>query len=129
VDIDETKRALEELTSVVSQPLLTLSGDLMVTRANPAFFSTFNCTAENTQGRNIYELCGRAFNVPGMRTLLEGVLPEKNRVDQYRIQATFGKELRNMSVGARRLYHPSKGTQLTLLAFELSPLEKSAQRA
>jgi two-component system CheB/CheR fusion protein len=119
VDIDEMKRALEELTSVIQQPLLTLSGDLKVARANPAFFEVFHCDGDGTHSRSVYEICDRAFNVPAMRTLLEGLLPEKNRVDQYRVDVAFPEKGRQaLNVSARRFYHPSKGTQVTLLAFQ-----------
>lgn len=130
VDIDEMKRALEEFTSVIRQPVLTLSGDLIVTRANPAFFAAFNCGPENTQGLSVYELCNRAFNVPAMRSLLEGVLPEKGRIDQFRVDAALqGLGHRALDVSARRFYHPSKGTQVTLLAFEIASPEQVGKNA
>ena len=119
VDIDEMKRALEELTGVVGQPVVTLSGDLSVVRANEAFYRRFECNEESVHGRSVYEVCARALNNPAMRTLLEGVLPEKNSVDGYRMELTLPKTGRTpIAVSARRIYHPSKGTTVTLLAFE-----------
>jgi two-component system CheB/CheR fusion protein len=119
VDIGDLKRALEELTSVMPQPLLTLGGDLRVTRANEAFHHHFNTSAEAIEGKSIYEACGGAWNVPAMHAMLEEVLPEKNRVDGHRVESQFprvGKRV--LSLNARRIRQPSKGTQVILVAIE-----------
>jgi two-component system CheB/CheR fusion protein len=119
VDIDEFKRGLEELINVVGQPLLTLGGDLMVVRANQAFFDHFQTVRHETEGRSVYEVCHGAFNVPRLHTLLETMLPEKNRVDGYRIEQDFpGTGRRRMMMSARRVFQPGKGTQMILLAIE-----------
>ena len=119
VDIGDLKRALEELTSVMPQPLLTLNGDLRVTRANEAFYNNFNTSLPATEGKSIYEACGGAWNVPAMRTMLEDRLPEKNRVDGQRIESEFpGMGRRVLSLNARRIQQPSKGTQVILIAIE-----------
>jgi len=119
VDIDEIKRALEEVGSISPQPLLTLSGDLRVIRANEAFHRKFNTGPAETDGRLIYELGRGAWNIPALRTLLEGVLPEKNRADHYTVQHEFpGLGGRTLSLSARRIQQPSKGTQVILMAID-----------
>lgn len=119
VDIDEIKRALEELASVSPQPLLTLSGDLRVTRANEAFYSKFATSIPETEGSSVYELCGGAWNIPALRTMLEGLLPEKNRVDRYQIEQEFpGIGRRKLSLSGRRIQQASKGTQVILIAID-----------
>jgi two-component system, chemotaxis family, CheB/CheR fusion protein len=119
VDIDEIKRALEELSSVSPQPLLTLGGDLKVRRANEAFYDVFRTSRPETEGKSIYELCGGAWNISGLRTMLEGMLPENNRVDHYRIEPEFpGIGPRELFLSARRIHQPSKGTQIILIAID-----------
>jgi two-component system CheB/CheR fusion protein len=117
VDIDEMKRGLDEFMALVQQPLLTLRGDLRVNHANDAFYKSFNLTREATENTLIYDLADGAWNSPALRNLFEGVLPEKNRVDSFRIEHDFGPLGRKtLLVSARRLYQRTKGTQLTLLA-------------
>jgi len=119
VDIGDLKRALEELTGVMPQPLLTLSGDLRVTRANEAFYHKFDGSAQAIEGKSIYEAYGGAWNIPAMRAMLEDMLPEKNRVDGHRVEAEFpGVGKRVLSLNARRIQQPSKGTQVILVAIE-----------
>ncbi len=119
VDIDEIKRALEELSSVSPQPLLMLSGDLKVIRANEAFYDNFRTSQQDTEGKAVYDLCGGAWNIPALRVMLESLLPEKNRVDRYPVEQEFpGLGHRVLSVSARRIHQPSKGTQVILIAID-----------
>jgi two-component system, chemotaxis family, CheB/CheR fusion protein len=119
VDIGDLKRALEELVSVMPQPLLTLTGDLRVTRANQAFHDNFKTTPQAIEGKSIYEACDGAWRIPAMRTMLEDLLAEKNRVDGHRIEAEFpGVGRRVLFLNARRIQQPGKGTQVILVAIE-----------
>jgi two-component system CheB/CheR fusion protein len=120
VDVDEIKRGLTEFMALVDQPLLTLRGDLRVQQANDAFHDTFKTTSKDVENKVIYELHDGVWNFAALKNLLEGVLPEKNRVEDFplSIDLPFGKK--NLHVNARRIYQRSKGTQLTLLAFSES---------
>ena len=65
VDIDLLHRKLQEtqeardfaeaIVNTVREPLLVLTSDLRVQRANPSFFQTFQTSQEETQGRFLYE--------------------------------------------------------------------------
>jgi two-component system, chemotaxis family, CheB/CheR fusion protein len=119
VDIDELKRGLEEITGMIRQPLLTLHGDLQVNKANDAFLKTFRLGRDEVEGKTIYECDKGAWNIPALKVFLEGVLPEKHRVENYEIKHTFPKVgERALLFSGRRLYHHSKGTQLILLAIQ-----------
>jgi two-component system, chemotaxis family, CheB/CheR fusion protein len=118
VDIDEMKRAVTEFMTLVDVPLLTLRGDLRVETANEAFHAKFNTTEAQIRGTLIYELQDGAWEIPALKTLLEGSLPEKNHISRYRIDHDFGSVGRKIfNVNAHRLIHRGKGTQITLLAF------------
>jgi len=119
VDIDEIKRGLEEVTELVKQPLLTLSGDFHVHRANRAFHEAFRTSPGQIEGTQIYDVSQGSWNIPGLRVLLEGILPEKRRVEDFRIEHDFPKIGRKtLQISARVLQQESKGKQLVLLAFE-----------
>jgi two-component system, chemotaxis family, CheB/CheR fusion protein len=117
VDIDEIKRGLDAFMSLVEQPIVALRGDLRVNRANEAFYKTFGLTRENTEDTLIYDLADGKWNAPGLRNLLEAILPEKNRVENFRVEHNFGAGgHKSLLISARRLYQRIKGTQITLLA-------------
>ncbi len=119
VDIDELKRGLEEITEMIDQPLLTLHGDLRVNKANEAFCKSFQLEREAIEGRILYDVDKGAWNIPALKTLIEGVLPEKNRVEDFEIVHSFPKVgKRKLLLSARRFHQESKGTQLILLAIK-----------
>jgi two-component system CheB/CheR fusion protein len=118
VDVDEIKRGLTEFMALVHQPLLTLRGDLRVQQANDAFHDVFKTTNRDVENKIIYDIQNGAWNLPSLKNLLEGVLPEKNRVDNFSLDVNLSDHGRKLlRINARRLYQRSKGTQLTLLAF------------
>ncbi len=120
VDIDELRRGVDEITSLIRHPLVTLHGDLRVNKANGAFYKEFNLSPSEVDGRLIYDLGDGQWNLPALRTLLEGVLPENNRVEDFVIESEFSnRERRKLLCSARRIYQQSKGTQLILLAIDV----------
>jgi two-component system, chemotaxis family, CheB/CheR fusion protein len=117
VDIDEIKRGLDEFMTLVHQALMTLHGDLRVNHANEAFYKAFATTKKQTEEILIYDLCNGAWNCPALKNHLEGILPEKQLVENYKLEHDFGPLGRRcLLVSARRLVQRTKGTQLTLLA-------------
>jgi two-component system CheB/CheR fusion protein len=98
VDITALKEAEQEITkardfaqSVLESvpPLLILSGDLRVQSANESFYQAFRSTPGQTEHRLIYELGNGQWNIPGLRTLLEEVLPRDNRFRHYEVTHEF----------------------------------------
>lgn len=117
VDIDEIKRTLEELNELAREPLLILRGDFEVMRANRAFYKHFKLTPEEVENTPVFQLSKGAWNFPGLRLLLEGVLPEKRKVENYKLEQTFphlGKQV--FEASATIIHQQSKGKQLILLA-------------
>jgi len=108
---------LTEFMALVDQPILTLRGDLRVQHANEAFHHAFNTTPREVENKVIYELHDGVWDLAALKNLLEGLLPEKNRVENFPLQIDAPSGRKWMRVNARRLYQRSKGTQITLLAF------------
>jgi len=45
--------------------------------ANRSFYLKFKVDRQTTQGRLLYELGGGDWDIPGLRTMLEKLLPER----------------------------------------------------
>jgi hypothetical protein len=90
-----------------------------VKTANQSFYSLFRTTPSSTQGRFIYDVGDRAWNIPQLRELLEKILPEKTTFQNFRIQHNFpGIGRKTMLLNARRLaLEPGQPPQI-LLALE-----------
>ena len=52
-----------------------MNGDLRVKHANEPFYESFQVSPAETEGRPIYELDNRQWDIPKLRTLLEEILP------------------------------------------------------
>ena len=124
IDIDQ-KRILQaalhytqSIVDTVREPLLVLDKELKVVSANRAFYQTFRVTKPETEGRVVYELGDRQWEIPELRKLLEEIIPQSNAFDNYPVTHDFpviGR--RQMLLNARRLYD-ELGSQRILLAIE-----------
>ncbi len=96
----------EKLIDSVRDALLILTPDLKVVSANQPFYDMFQVSPDQTEGRYVYELGNRQWDIPKLRRLLEDILPKENSFDDYEIEHDFqriGKRI--MLVNARRLDH------------------------
>lgn len=96
----------EKLIDSVREGLLVLGWDLRVIRANQTFYDLFQVSPSHTDGRLVYELGNRQWDIPKLRELLEDVLPDNNAFDDVEIEHDFeGIGRRIMCLNGRRLDH------------------------
>lgn len=103
----------------IREPLVVLDPDLKVIMANPSFYDTFNVSPEQTEGVLIYDLGNRQWDIPKMRELLEEILPQNTKFNDFEVEhhfETIGRKI--MHLNARRIYNEASQTQLILLAIE-----------
>ena len=109
----------EDIVETVREPLLVLDSDLTVLLANRSFYKSFKVTPAETIGNLIYDLGNRQWDIPVLRKLLEEVLPENNKFDDYEVDHIFsGVGRKIMLLNARRIIHNEKNSQMILLAIE-----------
>ena len=114
------KDALAYVRSIVDtlrEPLVVLDERLRVQSANHAFYRTFRVAPQETEGRLLYDLGNGQWDIPGLRALLEDILPRRTSFDDFEVAHDF-PELgpKVMLLNARRLRHA--GAELILLAIE-----------
>ncbi|HLJ94629.1 MAG TPA: PAS domain S-box protein [Gemmataceae bacterium] len=129
-DISErrrTERAVQDalnfaegIIATLREPfLVVLDKDLRVLRANRSFHQAFQVSQEETENRYVYELGNRQWDIPGLRTLLEEVLPHNHAFHDFEVEHDFPKiGRRTMLLNARRVRAPADGRELILLAIE-----------
>ncbi len=118
-EISEARSFAEAIVETVRHPLLALGGDLRVRSANSAFHETFGLSANETIGRLIYELVDGQWNVPSLRTLLEQLVPEHRKIDDYEIALGVPRlGSRTMLITARSITDSQDAGELVLLAIE-----------
>ncbi len=113
VDISEVKEAqtevknarafAESIVDTVIDPLLVLGSELKIISANPAFYATFKTSTEETRDQYIYNLGNGQWDQPGLRRLLEEVIPENSIISDYKIEhefPTIGYRIMNLNAVA-----------------------------
>lgn len=119
MDVDELRKALDVVMSMVHQPLLMLDPELKIRNANPAFLSTFGVDAPRIIGKPFYEISDGAWNQPPLRSLLQEVLPRNRFVRDLIVDGLFPKlGVRKFRLDATRFFEEGKGMPLILLALE-----------
>jgi PAS domain S-box-containing protein len=117
--IQEALDYAENVVSTIREPLLVLDSDLRIISANQAFYRMFSITPSVTQGKLIYELGNGQWDIPGLRELLETILPKNTSFENYEVDHEFtGLGRRIMLLNARRIHNGGAKTQRILLAIE-----------
>ncbi len=109
----------ESIVETIREPLVVLDADLRVLSANRSFYRTFQVIPEETEGKQIYNMGRRQWDIPRLRELLEKILPENTQLQDYELELNFptiGRRI--MILNARRIYREAHKTQMILLAIE-----------
>jgi two-component system CheB/CheR fusion protein len=110
----------QSIVQTVRDPLVVLDGEMRVVSANQAFYRTFKATKEKTEGKVVYELGDREWDIPQLRRLLERILPERASFSDFRVEHRFPViGPRVILLNARKIVDPlRKEVNLILLSME-----------
>ncbi|HEV8072172.1 MAG TPA: PAS domain S-box protein [Planctomycetaceae bacterium] len=109
----------DNIIATLREPFVVLDKSLRVQTANQAFYQTFHAKNEKTEGHFIYDLGNGQWNIPRLRSLLEGVLSNSHPIHGYEVEHDFpaiGKKI--MLLNARRFESVDSQPDLILLAIE-----------
>jgi PAS domain S-box-containing protein len=107
------------IVETVRHPLLVLDEKLQVVVANPAFYRTFGVTASAIVGHDLFEIDGRRWDHPRLRTLLLEVIPRDGSFEDLEIEYDCRHLGRRVIVlHAHRVARDEDGTPMVLLAIE-----------
>jgi transcriptional regulator with GAF, ATPase, and Fis domain len=109
----------DSIRGSIREPLMVLDSDLKVVKANHSFYRTFNANPDQTEGMLIYDLGNGQWNIPKLKELLEGILPQNSILNDFEVEHNFetiGRKI--MHLNARRIYREATQTELILLAIE-----------
>ena len=122
---DESQFA-QHIVETVREPLMVLDTGLRVLSVNPAFCRTFHTDSRQAEGKLVYELGDRDWDIPKLRQLLEEILPENSTFEDFEVDHEFPEiGPKTMILNARRLDH----SQMILLAIEDITERKRAEEA
>lgn len=129
-DLLSSRAFLDAIVETLREPLLVLDRDLRIQKANLEFYETFHVQARETLHRHLYDLGDGQWNIPALRSLLEGIVPEDRALRNFEVNHDFpGLGNKTMLLNARRLVSKRGGSEMILLAIEdITDRQMSRQR-
>lgn len=123
IDADELwKVAWTYITTVVDtlrEPFIVLDEDLRVISANKTFYKYFHVKKSQTEGKLIYDLGNKQWNIPQLKELLEDILPKNTFFEDFKVEHNFpaiGERI--ILLNARRIFATGNTKPIMLLAME-----------
>jgi PAS domain S-box-containing protein len=126
--VREAREYAESIIETVREPLVVLDTNLRVISVNHSFYETFKVIPEETEGKLIYDLGNRQWNISKLRVLLEEILPRDNQFQNFEVDHVFpiiGRKI--MLLNARQIYSKGIGAQMILVAIEDITERKKAE--
>jgi two-component system CheB/CheR fusion protein len=106
----------EAVEGIIAHPLIVLTGNLTVKRANKKFYEVFQTTPTETENHFFYKLGTGQWDLPGLRKLLGEILPKQSEFTDYLVTENFPHIGRTtFYLSGRRLFYHDKSTETILL--------------
>jgi diguanylate cyclase (GGDEF)-like protein len=116
------------IIATVREPLVVLDKKLRLITANRSFYRTFQVNPKETEKQLIYDLGNRQWNIPGLRDLLENILPMNSAFEDFEVEHDFKSIGRKtMLLNARKIYRKTNHVEMILLAIEDITARKKAE--
>ena len=117
--VEDARAYAEGVVETVREPLVVLDAGLRVLSANPSFYRTFRVEPGGTQSQRIYDLGDGQWDIPGLRKLLEEIIPQNAGFCDFEVEHEFPHIGRKkMLLNARRIEQRGGRPHLILLAIE-----------
>ncbi len=88
-DLAESQTLALAIVETIREPFLVLDEQLRVFAASRCFCEVFKEDQNLSHGRSLFELGDGQWDVPGLRGLLETVIPEKASVECFEFDGDF----------------------------------------
>jgi len=103
----DTEDLFLSIMNTAKDPLVILDATFSVRVGNVSFYREFQVNPEETDGRLIFDIGNRQWDIPELHTLLEELLPNKKSFDDFEVNQEFpsiGRRI--MLVNARQVIGP-----------------------
>ncbi len=118
-DLAQAQTLALAIVDTLPEPFLVLDEQLNLLAGSRCFYEIFRDDPVKAHGRSLFDLGGGQWDVPGLRRLLEAVVPEQRTVDQFEFERDFprlGK--RTIQLNALPIRDDSGAGRMVLLAIK-----------
>lgn len=99
------------VVDVLREPVLILDKKFKVLAANEAFYTLFQVSRADTEGKIVYDLGNGQWDIPKLRDLLEDILPKNTFFKGFEVDHKFPAiGQKTIILNARHIYSKDKTT-------------------
>ncbi len=105
------------IVDTLPEPFLVLDDQLHVLAASRCFYQVFMEDPEQSHGRSLFDIGDGHWDIPGLRKLLEAVVPQQASVEEFEFDQEFqhlGK--RTVQLNAHPIHDPSDSSRMVLVS-------------
>src|SRR5688500_4419936 len=96
------------IVDTLPEPFLVLDDKLKLLAGSRCFYEIFQEDPHKVHGRSLFGLSDRQWDVPGLRQLLEAVVPQHAPVEDFEFEQDFaGLGMRTIQLNARPIRQDS----------------------
>ncbi|HEX7899269.1 MAG TPA: CheR family methyltransferase [Planctomycetota bacterium] len=129
VQSEERRLFSEALVETMRDPFLVLDGRFDVRQVNEAFLNFFQVRREEVEGKALYSLEKKIWELPALRTLMEEILPKNTHFKDFQIEREFPKIGRKiLLLHARQVKFTEADEPMILLTFEDATDRKDTEK-
>lgn len=119
----------QAIMNTMPEPFLVLDDHFSVLAASLSFYRTFEVEPGDTIGCLLYTLGDGQWDIPGLRLLLETIIPEKAAMDGFEVEHEFPRIGRKiMILNARQVIYEDKSKSTILLAIRDVTVSRRIER-
>ena len=124
--LTQSRNFAMSIVETVPVPLLVLDNESRIRTVNESFSKTFRIPARDAEGQLLYSLGGGSWDIPGLRDLLDRVLPAGGSFADFEFRREFPSiGTRDLIFNGCRLEH----LDLILVAINDVTVRKEAEKA
>ncbi len=117
--VQKARGFAESIVNTIREPLLVLDDVHRIILASRSFYNTFDTAPEDIEGKSIFEIENRQWDIPRLRELLGSISPETSSFENFEVEHDFPTlGHRVMLLNARLIYREEHHSAMILLAFE-----------
>ena len=114
---EQAQTMAQAILNTIPEPFLVLDDQFHVLAASVSFYRVFEVQPEHTMGRLLYSLGDGQWDIPGLRVLLETIIPEQTAMDGFEVEHDFpGIGRKTMVLNARQVIYEDRSNVTILLA-------------
>jgi two-component system CheB/CheR fusion protein len=115
--LEESYNYSQTIIETVHEPMIVLDNNLHVKSANTSFYKKFGVSKADTEGKALFELGNKQWDIPKLHKLLRSTLSNNTGFENFEVTHTFpGLGEKVMLLNASRIIQKTHREKLILLA-------------